>query len=83
MGDIVKKYMDGELKVDEFITHRKPLGGVNEAFAVMKVCSSYMNSHVLISTVWGLHPMCCRYEDSVTVVERLETAINPLHIHKS
>jgi S-(hydroxymethyl)glutathione dehydrogenase/alcohol dehydrogenase len=37
MGDLVKKYMDGELKVDEFITHRKSLGGVNEAFAVMKV----------------------------------------------
>jgi S-(hydroxymethyl)glutathione dehydrogenase/alcohol dehydrogenase len=37
MGDLVKKYMEGELKVDEFITHRKALGGVNEAFAVMKV----------------------------------------------
>jgi S-(hydroxymethyl)glutathione dehydrogenase / alcohol dehydrogenase len=43
MGDLVKKYMEGELKVDEFITHRKSLGGVNEAFAVMKVRSSSLD----------------------------------------
>ena len=29
------QYMAGELKVDEFITHRFPLTGVNDAFHVM------------------------------------------------
>jgi S-(hydroxymethyl)glutathione dehydrogenase/alcohol dehydrogenase len=29
------QYMGGELKVDEFITHRYPLSEVNEAFHVM------------------------------------------------
>lgn len=28
--------MAGKLKVDEFITHRQPLGKINEAFNVMK-----------------------------------------------
>ncbi len=32
MGD----YLDGKLKVDEFITHRKNLAGINEAFDIMK-----------------------------------------------
>ena len=32
---LVLQYMAGELKVDEFITHRFPLTGVNDAFHVM------------------------------------------------
>lgn len=28
--------MTGKLKVDEFITHRKPLQDINKAFEVMK-----------------------------------------------
>ena len=28
--------MTGKLKVDEFITHRQPLGGINQAFSDMK-----------------------------------------------
>ena len=32
MGDLVKDYMDGTLKVDEFITHRQNLSGINQAF---------------------------------------------------
>lgn len=33
---LVQDYLDGKLKVDEFITHRKKLGEINEAFEVMK-----------------------------------------------
>jgi S-(hydroxymethyl)glutathione dehydrogenase/alcohol dehydrogenase len=36
MGSLVKDYMDGSLKVDEFITHRQTLSGINKAFADMK-----------------------------------------------
>jgi S-(hydroxymethyl)glutathione dehydrogenase/alcohol dehydrogenase len=28
--------MDGKLKIDEFITHRETLAGINKAFADMK-----------------------------------------------
>jgi len=33
---LVKKYMKGEVKVDEFITHRVPLVDINKAFDLMK-----------------------------------------------
>lgn len=33
---LVADYMNGDLKVDEFITHRQPLDKINEAFADMK-----------------------------------------------
>jgi len=33
---LVQDYMDGKLKVDEFITHRQTLDGINQAFADMK-----------------------------------------------
>lgn len=33
---LVDEYLEGKLKVDEFITHREPLGRINEAFEVMK-----------------------------------------------
>ena len=33
---LVGDYLDGKLKVDEFITHRKNLAGINEAFDIMK-----------------------------------------------
>ena len=33
---LVQDYLDGKLKVDEFITHKKNLGQMNEAFEVMK-----------------------------------------------
>lgn len=36
MGDLVSDYMSGALKVDEFITHRKTLGEMNNAFETMK-----------------------------------------------
>jgi len=36
LPDLVKDYMDGKLKVDEFITHRQKLDGINQAFADMK-----------------------------------------------
>ena len=32
MGGLIDDYMNGKLKVDEFITHRQNLGGINEAF---------------------------------------------------
>jgi S-(hydroxymethyl)glutathione dehydrogenase/alcohol dehydrogenase len=32
----VADYMNGKLKVDEFITHRKPLAEINQAFDDMK-----------------------------------------------
>ncbi|KAK3058489.1 formate dehydrogenase (NAD+) [Extremus antarcticus] len=32
MGGLVDDYMTGKLKVDEFITHRQNLGGINQAF---------------------------------------------------
>lgn len=35
MGGLIQDYMDGKLKIDEFITHRKPLGGVNDGFRTM------------------------------------------------
>lgn len=35
MGGLIQDYMDGKLKIDEFITHRKPLGGVNGGFRTM------------------------------------------------
>ena len=36
LPDLVQDYLDGKLKVDEFITHRQPLTGINRAFADMK-----------------------------------------------
>ena len=36
MRDLVQDYLDGKLKVEEFITHRKTLGEINSAFEVMK-----------------------------------------------
>ncbi|TAQ84678.1 hypothetical protein B7494_g6999 [Chlorociboria aeruginascens] len=36
LPDLVDDYMQGKLKVDEFITHRKPLEEINAAFDVMK-----------------------------------------------
>ena len=36
LPDLVDDYLSGKLKVDEFITHRKPLDGINAAFEVMK-----------------------------------------------
>ncbi|KAI9055755.1 hypothetical protein LZ554_000696 [Drepanopeziza brunnea f. sp. 'monogermtubi'] len=36
LPDLVDDYMQGKLKVDEFITHRQPLSGINAAFADMK-----------------------------------------------
>jgi len=32
----VQDYLDGKLKVDEFITHRMTLEKINDAFEVMK-----------------------------------------------
>ena len=32
LPDLVDDYMTGKLKVDEFITHRQPLSGINQAF---------------------------------------------------
>ncbi|PWW78292.1 alcohol dehydrogenase [Tuber magnatum] len=37
LPDLVRDYMEGKLKVDEFITHREPLGQINNAFDQMKV----------------------------------------------
>jgi len=36
LPDLVKDYMEGRLKVDEFITHRQTLAGINTAFSDMK-----------------------------------------------
>ena len=36
MKGLVSDYLDGKLKVDEFITHRKTLGEINQAFEDMK-----------------------------------------------
>lgn len=36
LPDLVDDYLNGKLKVDEFITHREPLGRLNNAFEVMK-----------------------------------------------
>lgn len=36
MKDLVADYQRGALKVDEFITHRKTLGEMNNAFETMK-----------------------------------------------
>ena len=36
LPDLVDDYMNGRLKVDEFITHRQPLAGINTAFQDMK-----------------------------------------------
>ncbi|ESZ92624.1 glutathione-dependent formaldehyde dehydrogenase [Sclerotinia borealis F-4128] len=36
LPQLVDDYMQGKLKVDEFITHRQPLSGVNQAFDDMK-----------------------------------------------
>lgn len=33
---LVDDYLNGELKVDEFITHRQPLSEINKAFDQMK-----------------------------------------------
>ena len=33
---LVDDYLTGKLKVDEFITHRQALGGINTAFSDMK-----------------------------------------------
>jgi len=33
---LVYKYMKGEVKVDEFITHRMPLQDINKAFDLMQ-----------------------------------------------
>lgn len=36
MGEFVSRYTEGKLKIDEFITHRETLGGLNKAFQDMK-----------------------------------------------
>ncbi|EOD50409.1 Alcohol dehydrogenase superfamily zinc-containing [Neofusicoccum parvum] len=36
LPDLVQDYIDGKLKVDEFITHRQNLDGINQAFSDMK-----------------------------------------------
>lgn len=36
LPDLVDDYLAGKLKVDEFITHRQTLDGINKAFEVMK-----------------------------------------------
>jgi S-(hydroxymethyl)glutathione dehydrogenase/alcohol dehydrogenase len=36
LPDLVTDYLEGRLKVDEFITHRKTLAEINEAFEIMK-----------------------------------------------
>lgn len=36
LPDLVDDYLQGKLKVDEFITHRQPLDKINQAFADMK-----------------------------------------------
>jgi S-(hydroxymethyl)glutathione dehydrogenase / alcohol dehydrogenase len=36
LPDLVTDYQQGRLKVDEFITHRKNLGEMNNAFETMK-----------------------------------------------
>lgn len=36
LPDLVDDYMTGKLKVDEFITHRKPLARIADAFEDMK-----------------------------------------------
>jgi len=36
LPDLVDDYLTGKLKVDEFITHRQPLSGINTAFSDMK-----------------------------------------------
>jgi len=36
MGEFVDRYMTGKLKIDEFITHRDTLTGINKAFQDMK-----------------------------------------------
>lgn len=36
MRGLVDDYLKGALKVDEFITHRKVLGEMNNAFETMK-----------------------------------------------
>jgi S-(hydroxymethyl)glutathione dehydrogenase / alcohol dehydrogenase len=36
LPDLVGDYLDGKLKVDEFITHRKALPEINAAFEMMK-----------------------------------------------
>lgn len=36
LPDLVDDYMTGKLKVDEFITHRQPMEGINKAFSDMK-----------------------------------------------
>lgn len=36
MGELVSDYLNGSLKVDEFITHRKTLPQMNNSFEVMK-----------------------------------------------
>lgn len=36
LPDLVDDYLAGKLKVDEFITHREVLQGINKAFDAMK-----------------------------------------------
>jgi S-(hydroxymethyl)glutathione dehydrogenase / alcohol dehydrogenase len=36
MAGLVKDYMEGRLKVEEFITHRQKLSAINQAFSDMK-----------------------------------------------
>lgn len=35
MGGLVQKYLDGQLKIDEFITHKFDLDHINDAFDAM------------------------------------------------
>jgi S-(hydroxymethyl)glutathione dehydrogenase/alcohol dehydrogenase len=36
LPDLVDDYLNGKLKVDEFITHRETLANINNAFELMK-----------------------------------------------
>lgn len=50
MGGLVQKYLDGKLKVDEFITHTFELNDINKAFDAMHSGSWYVYSFIDLIT---------------------------------
>ena len=52
---LVERYVSGQIKVDEFVTHTMPLAEINNAFTLMEEGKRYDISFLLLSfTVYFL-----------------------------
>ena len=51
MPELVKEYLAGRLKVDEFVTHTMPLNRINDAFDLMHHGQRSVSAAVALAAV--------------------------------